>query len=65
MLAGVLLHIKLKTTYFYESNHYGDCNQSLTSRGSKLPISRTVEPAIRNYKVPIKSVKNVNSQLRN
>ena len=29
MFAGVLLHIiKLKTTYFYVSRHYGGCNRS-------------------------------------
>ena len=65
MFAGILLHIKLKTVYFYESHHYGDFNQWLTSRASPSPISRTVKPAIQNYKVPIKSVKNFNSRFRN
>ena len=59
MFAGILLHIiKLKMMYSHESHHYGGCNQSLTSRTSPKPISRKVKPAIPNYKVPIKSVKN-------
>ena len=66
MLAGILWHItKLKTVYSYERHHYGGCNESLTSRASTLPISRKVKPAIQNYKVPIKSVKNFNSRFGN
>ena len=66
MSAGIFLHIiKLKTTYPYESHHYGDCNLSLTSRASTLLISRKVKPAIQNYKVAIKSVKNFDSRFRN
>ena len=35
MLAGILLKIiKLKTTYYHKSHHYGGYNQSLTSRTS-------------------------------
>ena len=35
MLAGILLKIiKLKTTYYHKSHHYGGYNQSLTSRAS-------------------------------
>ena len=55
ILAGILLHIiTSKTTYSYESHHYGKCNQTLTSTS---PISRKVKPATQNYKVPIKRVK--------
>ena len=62
ILAGILLHIiTLKTMYSYESYHYGDCNQMLTSHASTLSIYRKVKPAIQNYKVPIESVKNVDS----
>ena len=32
-VVDILLHIfKLKTTYSYESHHYGGCNQSLANR---------------------------------
>ena len=62
MLTGILAHIiKLKTVYSYEGHHYGGCNQSLTSRVSTLPISRKVKPTIKNYEVPIKTLKNVDS----
>ena len=57
MLAAISLYIiELKTVYSYECHHYGGCNQSLTNRASKLPISIKVNPAIQNYKVPVESV---------
>ena len=52
MLAAILLHIiTLKTAYSDESHHYGDCNKTLTSHASKLPIPRKVKPEIQNYEV--------------
>ena len=65
-LAGILLHIiKLKTMYSYVSHHHGGCKQSLVSHSTTLLISTKVKPAIQNYKVPIKSVKNFDSRFRN